>query len=438
MSSKPFSIDRRGRQSGQAILVAVLFLTIVSVIVIGGLVSPTVRSLNQANQFVGSRSSYYAAEGVLEDVIYRLKNSLQTPVSGSLVLNGGTVNFEVTDGVGQNKIIEVVGVVNNLYRRIEADLTVGGTGNAFFYGIQAGNGGLVMGGNATINGNVYANGTITGAGYGNGGSVIKGTAVSAGSAGKIKSVYATSTAYAHTIETAKVGGDAYYTTITGSTVVGASHPNSTDRATTSFPITDDTIAEWEADAAASQTITTPCPYNLSGTVSIGPAKINCNVTTSNNTIVNLTGNLWIKGTFTPGNNTIFRVSPSLSGQTATLIIDDPADRSAASKITISNNVAFQGHGTSSYVMVIAMNNSAETGGSVVAIDVANNDAGDYIAYAPHGLIDIKNNTHLVEATGYKINLANNVLIDYETGLSSLLFTSGPSAGFQINSWAETP
>lgn len=431
-------LNQNKYKGGQAILVSVLFLTIVSVIVIAGLVSPVIRGLNNANQFVSSRAAYYTAEAGIEDLVYRLKNGLEVPTSDTLSLNGGTANFEIIDDGGTDKTIEVVGIVDNLYRKIQVALTVGGTGNAFFYGIQAGNGGLVMGGNAIINGNVYSNGLVTGAGSGNGGSLIRGTVVSSGPTGKVKNVWATSSVYAHTIEGVKVGGDAYYTAITGSTVSGTSHPGSPDQDPTSFPITDETIAEWEVDAAAAQTITTPCPYNLSGAVTLGPAKIDCNVTTSNNTIVNLTGNLWIKGSFTPGNNTVFKVDPSLSGQTVILIIDDPSNRSTASKITISNNIRFEGSGANSYVMVIAMNNSAENSGSTVAIDVANNDAGAYIAYAPHGLIDIKNNAHLIEATGYKINLSNGVLIDYETGLTSLLFTSGPSAGFEINGWQETP
>lgn len=153
--------NSKSSHRGHAILISVLFLSVVSVIVIAGLVSPVVRSLHNANQFVASRVSYYTAEAAIEDVVYRLKNGLEVPTNDSLSLNGGTADFEIIDDGGTDKTIEVVGIVDNLYRKIRVALTVGGTGNAFFYGIQAGNGGFVLQGGSQINGNVYSNSYIT-------------------------------------------------------------------------------------------------------------------------------------------------------------------------------------------------------------------------------------------------------------------------------------
>ena len=167
-------LNQSNKQSGQAILVSVLLLTVVSVIVTSGLVSPAVRNLNNANKFVGSRASYYTAEAGVEDTIYRLKNNLNTPTSNTISLNGGEATIEVTDS-GNNKLIAVAGEVSDLYRRISASVSAGSGAN-FYYGIQVGDGGLSMSNNASVVGNVFSNGSITGSN----GASVSGSVVVAG------------------------------------------------------------------------------------------------------------------------------------------------------------------------------------------------------------------------------------------------------------------
>lgn len=161
-------------QSGQAILVSVLFLTVISVIVISGLATPAIRGLNSANQFVSSRAAYYTAEAGVEDTIYRLKNNLDTPTSNTVSLNGGQATIEVTES-GNDQLIEVAGVVSDLYRKISASVSAGAGAN-FYYGIQVGDGGLSMSNNARVIGNVFSNGSIVG----NNGASVSGSAVVAG------------------------------------------------------------------------------------------------------------------------------------------------------------------------------------------------------------------------------------------------------------------
>mgnify|MGYP003343766782 FL=1 len=84
----------------------------------------------------------------------------------------------------------------------------------------------------------------------------------------------------------------------------------------------------------------------------------------------------------------------------------------------------------------SQNDSAENGGSNSAIDIDNNILGDVLVYAGHGAIEMENNASLKEVTGYKIRIKNNAQVIYETGLASLLFTSGPGGGYEIESWDE--
>ena len=71
--------------------------------------------------------------------------------------------------------------------------------------------------------------------------------------------------------------------------------------------------------------------------------------------------------------------------------------------------------------------------NVMTID---NNATGVIYYASNGRIKFSNNAAAKEATAYGITLDNNAVITYESGLSSVSFSSGPSGGYDIVSWEE--
>lgn len=276
---------------------------------------------------------------------------------------------------------------------------------------------------------------------GSGGNIITGTVVSAGPTGSVTRINAAGAAgsmYAKTITESVVTKDAYYQTITGSSVGGVSYPGSTNQATSSMPISDATLDQWESDAAAGGVITAPCPYTITSTVTLGPVKINCDLELSNSGVINLTGMVWVKGHVDIKNTSSVNISPLISGHTAALIADNPTNRTTSSDIDLTNSATFLGSGNNSYVMLVSRNTSVSTGGSVVAIDVANSITGKVLLYAPYGLIDIQNGVGLKEATGWKLRLRNTASVTYESGLANVLFTSGPSGGYQINSWQEVP
>ncbi|TAK57475.1 hypothetical protein EPO17_01895 [Patescibacteria group bacterium] len=271
---------------------------------------------------------------------------------------------------------------------------------------------------------------------GSGGNQILGDVVSAGPTGSVTLINASSSIYARTISDSLAGGNAYFKNISNTTVLGTSYPNSAEQATSSLPISDEVIAQWETDAEAGGVITTPCPYRITETVTLGPIKINCDLEISNGAEVDLGGIVWVNGNISLTNSSKIEVSPSISGKTPALIADKLTNHSTAGKIEISNSTQFNGYGTNSYVMLVSMNNSAENGGGEVAINVGNSISGKVLVYAPHGEIAIKNSAVLKEATAWRLRLQNSATVIYETGLANLLFTSGPSGGYQIQSWAE--
>jgi hypothetical protein len=146
--------------------------------------------------------------------------------------------------------------------------------------------------------------------------------------------------------------------------------------------------------------------------------------------------VWVKGNVTLSNSGTIQIAPSISGRTAAIIADDPANRSSGSTIKISNSTSYLGSGTNSYVMLVSRNTSAQNGGGVKAIEVSNSVSGKLLVYAPHGEILLQNSASIKEVTGWRTRLQNSATVIYETGLANLIFTSGPSGGYQIGSWGE--
>jgi hypothetical protein len=88
-------------------------------------------------------------------------------------------------------------------------------------------------------------------------------------------------------------------------------------------------------------------------------------------------------------------------------------------------------------MFVSMNNSAESGGNEIGIATEQGAAGNVLLYAPHGQIRLSQSASLKEVTAYKVVLRNSATVTYESGLSDLVFTSGPSGGYSIKEWKET-
>lgn len=141
-------------------ITAVIFLVLLSGVVLGGVVIPTVSMLKNTRNVFGGARSYLLAESGTEDVLYRLKNNLQVDNSESLTLNGDTVDTIITD-LNDSKEVTSTAQHADYIKKVKTAV-VAGTGANFNYGIQTGNGGFEMANNAQVDGNVYSNGNILG------------------------------------------------------------------------------------------------------------------------------------------------------------------------------------------------------------------------------------------------------------------------------------
>lgn len=417
---------------GQAIFFAAIFFFAISLTTAFGVVIPVQNGILATRALARGNQSFFTAEAAAQDVSYRLMNGLSVDAVETLALGGASATATTTT-TANGKEVTSAGADDNFVRKSKTEL-VSGDGVAFYYGMQVGNGGIILENSSSISGNLYSNGTIKGAG----GNLIRGTVVSAGPAGRIEGVHATSSAYAHTIIDADIDGDAYYQIISGTTVEGTSNSGSVDQAVTTLPISDAQIANWEADAIAGGVITSPCPYKIDDDTTIGPKKIACDMEISGTGYtLTLDGSVWVAGTLTIKNSPTIKVASSVGGASVALIADNPANRTTSSKISSDNSAIFEGSGSiGSFVLLLSQNRSAEDGGNETAINFANSAQGELLAYAGHGEILMQNSVSLKEVSAYRIRLKNSAKVIYETGLADLIFTSGPSGGYTLDSWKE--
>jgi len=425
---------------GQILLITVILFTVVTTTVIFAGVSPIVRQISITRNFETSQKSYFVAEAGSEDAYYRIKNNLTTSFPHTLSLDSASVTTDVSTVGNNEKEILSTGTAQNLVRSVLKNITVT-DGFSFNFAVQVGLGGLRMQNDSDVIGNVYSNGPILGDDRDK--NFIVGDAVSAGSAGDIQKVRATSSAYAKNIADSKVDKNAYYQTISNTIVGGAQYPGSSNQSLVSMPIPDSLLDQWEANALSGGIITSPCPYSISNSATLGPVKINCDLTISgNSTVVTLAGTVWVNGNVNVNNNPTFKISDTVGNKSVPIIANSPSNPTNKGTFDISNNPVFLGSVTGgvpnsdSYVMLISRNTSAESGGAVGAINVGNNVTGNLLLYAPHGSIFLSNNVILRGVTGYSLNLKNNTQVYYTTGLGHSLFVSGPGGKWKVKRWRE--
>lgn len=437
-------------QRGAAMLVFVLFFSFSAGAIIFSLNQSIYSDLRDFNRLTGAKQAFYTSESLLEDMVYRqVFDSFSLNTTETLALGGATAQATTTYiSADDEYLTKSTGLFGRVQRHTEAIVSITG-GSSFSYGLQAGTGGITLANSADIYGNVYSNGSVIGAGS----SEIFGDLVSAGASGLLKDVTATGTVYANTIDRVSAGGDAYYNTQIGTNaqnpVAGTRHTPATNQPVVDFPLSTTTIQDWKDDVVNYGTVITAADplcasgtYTIDTSVTIGFLKVECNLEirkTGAGITVTLDGPIWVQGNLSFSQGPTMQVDSALGRRSVQFIVDNPSNRLTSSKISVNQSTDFNGSGDPrSYIMLLSENDSAYNGGTEKAIDVAQSANGSVLVYSGRGLIDIGNGVELTEVTGYKINLAQNADIIYETGLSSLLFTAGPGGGYTVADWRQVP
>lgn len=181
----------RGKSRGQVLLLSVVLLSVVLGLVgaftgyLGGVRKAT-------NAFSARAAARQAAQAGIEKAIWCFNQSSGASCGGTYggdyagesdVSVGGNAFYttSVTTVTGSLKTITAVGAYPNAASplaivTLKADAQTDTESASFHYGVQAGNGGFELGGNAYVDGNIYANGDVIGAN----GSYVTGTVWVAG------------------------------------------------------------------------------------------------------------------------------------------------------------------------------------------------------------------------------------------------------------------
>lgn len=225
--------------------------------------------------------------------------------------------------------------------------------------------------------------------------------------------------HANTISGLMISQDAYYQTISNSTVSGTSYPGSSDPPPKVFPISDANITDWKNQVDKPETTfvgdITDC------VASLGPVKIVGNVTFNSNCTVTIKSPIWITGNLDLNSNNILKLDSSYGSSSGVIMVDGV--------VTLGSNNKLQGTGTgSSLLMVLSTYDSTVNGISAI---VVYNTGNSGVYYASKGIIEPGNRNSYKELTAWSIKLINNSTIDYETGLSSTLFSSGPGGTYSL-------
>lgn len=244
-----------------------------------------------------------------------------------------------------------------------------------------------------------------------------------GTATSISGVTVSGTARATEITACTIRGNAYYQTTNTCSVAGTAYASSTPPAPQAMPISQAQITDWEAAAAAGGT-TGDVLLDDDDSATLGPIKINGNLTMKNNSTAWIAGPIWVTGNILLENNSVFS-SATLGNSGVTIIADDTLNPTEDGKITLKNDFNVQNNGNPGNNLMFISNYS----GADAAISLSNN-ASSSIFYAPNGRIDVSNNGSPIQLTAHLIHLINNATINYQTGLQSANFASGPGG-----SWA---
>lgn len=189
-----------------------------------------------------------------------------------------------------------------------------------------------------------------------------------------------------------------------------------------FPISDANIDEWKQVAEDGGIHTGNYSVNWSGG-SLGPQKIDGNLSVSGGGTLNVTGPLWVTGTISLSGGGTISLDPSYGTKDGLLISDGT--------ISIGGGGNATGSGVSGSYIVMITTSSSSNAASL------SGGAGAVVLFAPNGTIDISGGASLKEATGYAVTIGGGATLTYESGLADLDFDSGPSGSWSIASWKET-
>jgi hypothetical protein len=248
--------------------------------------------------------------------------------------------------------------------------------------------------------------------------IIQGVTVGSGGTGD---------AWAFEIKNSTIAGTAYCQAGSGNNK--ACNTTRTNPTQQPYPLSDGNIDDWKAEATAGGATTT-ISVGGSSVRTIGPVKINGNLSVTGGGLLNINGTVYVTGNVSVGGGGIIRINPTQGGMSAVIVTDGKVDASGGGQ--------FQGSGTTGSYILVATTNTCPTGAGCSgsnAVEISGG-TGAVIINAQKGTINFTGGAQAKQATANKIIMAGGSTVTYESGLANPNFTSGPSGSWTVDSWKE--
>lgn len=196
-----------------------------------------------------------------------------------------------------------------------------------------------------------------------------------------------------------------------------------------FPVSDGNISAWKAEGANGGTTVGDLTFESSEVASLGPQKIEGDLSVGSGAIVNITGTLYVTGNISVSGGGIIKLASSYGDSSGVIVTDG--------MITTSGGGTFEGSGFSgSYILVVTTSTCPEgpcNGNPAVKIT---GGAGAVVMNAQKGTVEFSGGAHAKQVTADTIVMSGGTIVDYETGLADINFSSGPSGSWGVVEWDE--
>ncbi len=196
----------------------------------------------------------------------------------------------------------------------------------------------------------------------------------------------------------------------------------TDPTYADMPIDDATIGAWKSEAEAGGIHSGNYSVGWAG-ATLGPKKIEGNLSISGGGTLTVTGTLWVTGNISISGGALMKLSADYG--------EDDGVAVAGGNISISGGADATGSGEAgSYLLLL----SESTSGSAASVS---GGSGAVILYAAEGTLNISGGADLKGGTAKRIVVSGGSDVTYESGLADMHFASGSEAGFSVGKWKET-
>ncbi|HCQ31191.1 TPA: hypothetical protein DIU27_02275 [Candidatus Collierbacteria bacterium] len=432
--------DTRGRlprndNSGQASLVLVLVLGLVSMMSVLASSSLSVSNVQIENTISESNRAWYAAWSGIDEIMYRLRShqDFENNYTVGLTLSNGATASATVTGDSNQKIVRSSGFDNGIIKNLEVTIASSSSKASFIFAAQAGEGGFELEGNTIVTGNngapgnVYSNGPVLGikANSGVSGSKILGSVWAVGTIGGLSSpnsggVYIQKNAWANTLTACLIDG-----------TVRASVPPTNCPYSGGLEISDPpspaTLASvdasywknkaleggvWNGDCNIASTDGTDCS---GGTRVIGTIQILGDLNVPSGVNLTITGPLWVKGDIFISQNNVLTTSEVVGKNSIMVVVSDPDNPNLKGRMVTSSNVQFNRNSQGAGIIFISENKSMDCA-TLPAIDMTSNTA-TVVFVAIDGCINVGSNSQINGILGKKIHVKNNSTIRYDPSLA---------------------